>query len=52
MPDLGAYAFEVTLAYVVSLALLAGLVLLSVVRARRIARALDDAEGRRESDEN
>mgnify|MGYP000043010644 CR=1 FL=1 len=36
MPDLGKYAFEVTLAYGVSLTLLAALVVLSVARARRI----------------
>ena len=51
MPDLGKYAFEVTLAYGVSLTLLAALVVLSVARARRIARALDEAEGRRVRDE-
>ena len=51
MPDLGRYAFEVTLAYGVSLALLVGVVVLSVARARRIARALDDAEGRRSTNE-
>ena len=47
MPDLGRYAVEVTLAYGVSLTLLAAIVVLSVVRARKVARDLDAAEGRR-----
>lgn len=47
MPDLGAYAVEVTLAYVVSLVLLAGIVGLSVWQSRRMQRRLDEAEGRR-----
>lgn len=51
-PDLGRYAFEVTLAYGVSLGLLAGLVLFSVLRARRVARDLDAAESRRMHDED
>ena len=47
MPDLGAYAVEVTLAYAVS-----GLVLIcfaawSVWRARKVARALEVLEARR-----
>ncbi len=52
IPDLGRYAFEVTLAYGVSLGLIAGVVLLSVLRARRVARDLDAAEGRRARDED
>ncbi|MEM9707449.1 MAG: heme exporter protein CcmD [Pseudomonadota bacterium] len=48
MPDLGSYATEVGLAYAVSLALLGGIILLSVIRARRVARELDAAVGRRE----
>ena len=52
MPDLGRYAVEVTLAYGVSLGLLAALVALSVARARRVARDLDAAEGRRARDED
>ena len=47
MPDLGPYALEVTLAYAVSLALLAGIVGLSVWQSRRMRRRLDEAEGRR-----
>jgi len=47
MPDLGTYAVEVSLAYGVSIALLVGLVALSVVQARRIKRALHEAEARR-----
>ncbi len=45
MPDLGAYAGEVLLAYGVTLVLLAGIVGLSVRQARRIARTLRDTEG-------
>lgn len=51
MPDLGRYAFEVALAYGVSLALIAGIVVLSVLRARRVAADLDAAEGRRQARE-
>lgn len=47
MPDLGAYAFEVLLAYAGSLVLLAGLIWASWVGARRSKRLLDEAEGRR-----
>ena len=46
MPDLGPYALEVALAYGVSLALLVGLVGMSVTQARRAKRRLDDSEGR------
>ena len=46
MPDLGKYAVEVLAAYGVSLALLAAIVGLSVVRARRVRRELDEAEAR------
>ena len=46
MPDLGDYAFEVTLAYAGSLVLLFGLVVLSVVQARRAKQRLDDTERR------
>ena len=46
MPDLGKYAVEVLLAYGVTIALLAGIVAVSVVRARAMRRALDDAERR------
>ncbi len=46
MPDLGKYAVEVALAYGVSIALLVGVSFLSVVQARRVKRALDEAEAR------
>ena len=46
MPDLGRYALEVTLAYAGSLSALAIIVWISVARAKRIKRALDDAEAR------
>ncbi len=45
-PDLGKYAVEVLAAYGVSLALLAGILGLSVARARRVRRELDEAEAR------
>ena len=47
MPDLGAYAFEVTLAYAGSLLMWAVLIAASWVQARRSKRLLDEAEGRR-----
>lgn len=50
MPDLGRYAAEVLSAYGVSLALLAGLVAWSFVRAGRVRRALDEAEARSRTD--
>jgi heme exporter protein D len=46
MPDLGTYAVEVSLAYGVSLLLLAAIVALSVAQARRTKRLLDEAEAR------
>ena len=46
MPDLGPYAMEVALAYGVSLALLVGLLGLSIAQARRAKRRLIDSEGR------
>ena len=46
MPDLGTYAFEVSLAYGVSLLLLGAIVALSVAQARRTKRLLDEAEAR------
>ena len=46
MPELGAYAFEVTLAYAGSLALLGGLVVISILQSRRIRRRLENTEGR------
>lgn len=47
MPDLGPYAAEVLTAYAASLALILGLVAHSVVRATRMRRRLEEAEGRR-----
>ncbi|MDF0602498.1 heme exporter protein CcmD [Psychromarinibacter sp. C21-152] len=47
MPDLGKYAGTVLSAYGISLALLLGIVVLSVVQARRMRRRLDAAENRR-----
>lgn len=47
MPDLGPYAADVLTAYAVSLVLLAALVVLTVLRARRVARALEEAETRK-----
>lgn len=44
MPDLGSYAVEVGLAYGVSLAVLAGIILVSVRRDRAVRRELDQAE--------
>lgn len=46
IPDLGRYAFEVALAYLGSLSLLAGVVALSVWQARRVRRGLEEAEKR------
>ncbi len=47
MPDLGTYSGVVLAAYGISLALLAGIVLVSVWQARRIRTKLNAAEGRR-----
>ncbi len=47
MPDLGKYALEVGLAYGLSALLIAALVAASVIRAGRVARALNRAEARR-----
>ena len=46
MPDLGAYALEVGLAYTVSIALLVFLVWISVAQARKAKASLEQAEGR------
>lgn len=43
MPELGKYAGAVLSAYGLSLVLIAGIVAVSVVRARRVARALNAA---------
>ncbi len=47
MPELGKYAPEVLSAYALTLGLIAALVVLTWVRARRVKRALDAAEARR-----
>lgn len=44
MPDLGAYAAAVLSAYAVSIALIAALVGLSLLRARRVRAQLEDVE--------
>lgn len=46
MPDLGRHAVEVLSAYAVSLVILAGIVLLSWLQARRSRAALAAAEAR------
>lgn len=46
MPDLGKYAVEVGLAYAASLALLAGIVALSLWRSARERRRLEEIERR------
>ena len=46
MPDLGAYAFEVTLAYAGSLAMIAVLVGLSIAQARKAKEYLAKTEHR------
>lgn len=48
MPELGKYAVEVMSAYVVSIALLAGLVWISVRQGARIRRELHSVEARRD----
>lgn len=45
-PDLGKYAGPVLSAYVVSILLILGLVLLSLLRARRVRQALAEQERR------
>ncbi len=47
IPDLGKYAAEVLSAYGLTLLLIAGLVLATWARSRRVKRALDLAEARR-----
>lgn len=48
MPDLGAYAAEVTLAWLGSLGLLGGLTLWVWLRGRRVRRELETIENRSE----
>lgn len=47
MPELGNYAFEVLLAYGISLVLILALCGTSIVRARRVTKALREIEARR-----
>ena len=49
MPDLGKYAVEVLSAYGVSLALIVGIIVVSVARARRVRAELEEVEARRQS---
>lgn len=49
MPDLGKYADAVFSAYAVSLVLLLGIVVLSVIQSRKAAARLAAAEERRNS---
>ncbi len=46
MPDLGAYAFEVALAYAGSFVILVAIVGLSVLQNRHARRLLDETERR------
>lgn len=46
MPDLGAYAVEVSLSYAGSIILLIILLAVSVAQSKRAARALKEAESR------
>ncbi len=46
MPDLGKYAETVLSSYAISLLLITGLVMASVIRARRMRRKLDEVEKR------
>jgi heme exporter protein D len=52
MPELGTYAGAVLGAYGVTLALLAALIALSLLRAARVRRALAAAERRRPEERN
>ena len=47
MPDLGKYAAEILLAYGAAILLLLGLLAQTWLRARRMRRALEEAEERR-----
>lgn len=48
MPDLGTYTFEVLSSYAVTLTLLAGIVFVSLRRARKVRAYLSDIEYRRD----
>ena len=47
IPDLGKYAFEVSLAYAVSLTILFVLILRTLMRSARVRRALEQQENRK-----
>lgn len=47
MPELGKYATEVLSSYVVSLVLIVVFVAISVHRSRKVRRALEQVEGRK-----
>ena len=49
MPDLGKYATTVLSAYTVSIVLIVGLVLVSILRARKIKNQLQDVEKKAKS---
>ncbi len=48
MPELGKYAASVLIAYGASLALLAGLVIATLMQGRRVRAEMERAEARRE----
>ncbi|PTX55421.1 heme exporter protein D [Litoreibacter ponti] len=50
MPDLGKYADTVLSSYAVSIALLAGLVVMSIWQSKRAKARLAEVEARRKSD--
>lgn len=50
MPDLGTYTGTVLSSYAVSLVLLAGIILVSLRRARRVKKELQDIEKKVKSD--
>ena len=51
MPDLGTYAVPVLSSYAVSLSILLGIIVLSIVQARRARRRLQAIEQRLQSSE-
>lgn len=51
MPDLGKYAPDVLSAYAVTIVLLAGIVIVSIMQSRAAKRRLDDAEMKGRNDE-
>ncbi|MEX5729323.1 heme exporter protein D [Rhodovulum iodosum] len=50
MPELGKYAAAVLSSYGISLVLMIGLVVLSLMRGARVRRQLDEVEARRKAD--